>query len=1026
MSLSEISIKRPVFAWMLMAALIVFGWIAFKRMGVSQLPDVDFPVVSVSLSLEGAAPEIMEVDVVDPLEDALMGVQGITNLTSSSRMGSASISVEFDLEKNIDTAVQEIQNVISRTLQRLPKDIDPPVVTKSNPEDNPIIWLSVSSATMPRPALMSLVRDQIKDKFSSATGVGEVMMGGYVDPSLRVWLSSEKLKKYYLTVSDIFNTIQLEHTERPSGRIENLEKEINIRTMGEAPTAEEFGKLVISKRGGAPNYNPIRLNQVARIEDGLNDVRSKSRVMGVSAVGLGIKKQRGTNAVAVAKAVKERLEDVKKILPKDVDIAVRFDSTKFIEDSVHELNFTLILSAILTALVCWAFLGSWSATMNVVLAIPTSVVGTFIVLLALGFTLNTFTLLALSLAIGIVVDDAIMVLENIVRHKEMKKDRFLAALDGSREITFAALAATVAIIAIFLPVAFMKGIIGKFFYQFGVTLSVAVALSLLEALTLTPMRCSQYLDLSERNSRIGKFIEAFFEKSALSYEKIVTKTLKHRGKVIGASLLFFVLSYASLSWLRKEFVPSQDQSRLFMRVRTDIGSSIHVTDAKVAEIEKILSQRSEVAQYFSTIGQGSEVNVANIFITLKDFKDRPRDKTKNKKLSQQELMEVLRKEMKLVKGAKITLQDLSLSGFSAKRGYPIEFTVQGPEWAILTDSVTKITQAMDQTKMMTDIDTDYREGMPEVRVVPDREKTRAFGVSIADVSTSIDALMGGQIAGKFSKGGHRYDVRVRLEEIERKNPDDIKRLDVRNNRGELVPISSVVKLEERMSLQGISRQNRQRAITVFANVARGSSQAKAIEEIQRISKNILPSGYFIQVSGSAKTFQESMSSLVAALVLGILVSYMVLASQFNSFLHPLTVLVALPFSVSGAFLALLIANQSLNIFSMIGLILLMGIVKKNSILLVDFTNQLREEGMGVEAALIKACPVRLRPILMTSIATIAGALPAAFAIGPGAESRIPMAVSVVGGVLVSTVLTLFVVPCVYSLLSKFEGQRVKV
>jgi HAE1 family hydrophobic/amphiphilic exporter-1 len=389
-------------------------------------------------------------------------------------------------------------------------------------------------------------------------------------------------------------------------------------------------------------------------------------------------------------------------------------------------------------------------------------------------------------------------------------------------------------------------------------------------------------------------------------------------------------------------------------------------------------------------------------------------------------MEVLRKEMKVVKGAKTTLQDLSLSGFSAKRGYPIEFTVQGPEWAILTDSVTKITQAMDQTKMMTDIDTDYREGMPEVRVVPDREKTRAFGVSIADVSTTIDALMGGQIAGKFSKGGHRYDVRVRLEEVERKNPDDIKRLDVRNNRGELIPISSVVKLEERMSLQGISRQNRQRAITVFANVAPGASQAKAIDEIQRLSKNILPSGYFIQVSGSAKTFQESMSSLVAALVLGILVSYMVLASQFNSFLHPLTVLVALPFSVSGAFLALLIANQSLNIFSMIGLILLMGIVKKNSILLVDFTNQLREEGMGVEAALIKACPVRLRPILMTSIATIAGALPAAFAIGPGAESRIPMAVSVVGGVLVSTVLTLFVVPCVYSLLSKFEGQRVKV
>ena len=645
--------------------------------------------------------------------------------------------------------------------------------------------------------------------------------------------------------------------------------------------------------------------------------------------------------------------------------------------------------------------------------------------MALGFTLNTFTLLALSLAIGIVVDDAIMVLENIVRHKEMKKDRFLAALDGSREITFAALAATVAIIAIFLPVAFMRGIIGKFFYQFGVTLSVAVALSLLEALTLTPMRCSQFLDLSERKSKIGKAIEAFFEKSAYFYQKIVKEILNHRGKVLVGSFMFFALSYASLSFLRKEFVPSQDQSRLFMRIRTDIGSSMYVTDTKVAEIEKVLSQRPEVLQYFSTIGQGSEVNVANIFITLKDYGDRPYDKSFKKRLTQQELMEVLRKEFKGVKGAKITLQDLSLSGFSAKRGYPIEFTVQGPEWPVLTDSVSKITQAMDQTKMMTDIDTDYREGMPELRVVPDREKTRAFGVSIADVSSTVDALMGGKIAGKFSKGGHRYDVRIRLEEGERTSPEDVKKLDVRNNRGELVPISSVVKLEERMSLQGISRQNRQRAITVFANVAPGASQAKAIEEIQRLSKNILPSGYFIQVSGSAKTFQESMSSLMAALVLGILISYMVLASQFNSFLHPLTVLVALPFSVSGAFVALLIANQSLNIFSMIGLILLMGIVKKNSILLVDFTNQVREEGLSVEDALVKACPVRLRPILMTSLATIAGALPAAFAIGPGAESRIPMAVSVVGGVLVSTVLTLFVVPCVYSLLSKFEGQKVK-
>jgi HAE1 family hydrophobic/amphiphilic exporter-1 len=504
MTLSELSIKKPVFAWMLMAALIVFGGLAFQRMGVSQLPDVDFPVVTVSVALEGAAPEVMEVDIVDPLEDAIMGVQGITNIASSSKTGSASITVEFDLDKNIDIAVQEIQNVISRTTRLLPKEIDPPVVTKTNPEDQPIIWLSVSSQTLSTPELMTLVRDQVKDRFSTLPGVGEVFLGGYVEPNLRVWLQTQRLSQNYLTVDDIINTIQQEHSEKPSGRVQTDSREINIRTMGEAPTQEEFGKLVINRRGGAPNFRPITLGEVANIEDGLADIRRKSRAMGATAVGLGIRKQRGSNSVGVAKGVKAQMEQVKKLLPEGANIGVRFDTTRFIEDSVHELNFTLILSALLTALVCWVFLGSWSATLNVVLAIPTSVVGSFICLAFLGFTLNTFTLLALSLAIGIVVDDAIMVLENIVRHKELGKSKYDAALGGSVEITFAAVAATAAITAIFLPVAFMKGIIGRFFFQFGVTLSIAVLLSLLEALTLTPMRCSQFLDVSERSTFFWK------------------------------------------------------------------------------------------------------------------------------------------------------------------------------------------------------------------------------------------------------------------------------------------------------------------------------------------------------------------------------------------------------------------------------------------------------------------------------------------------------------------------------------------
>lgn len=1022
MNISEISIRNPVFAWMLMAALIVFGGLCFTRMGVSQLPDVEFPVVSISLALEGAAPEVMEVDVTDPIEDAIMAVQGVTNISSTSRTGTASITVEFDLDKDNDIAIQEIQNAISQVMRRLPKEMDPPVIRKTNPENQPIIWLAVTSDTMPVQDLMLLVRDRIKDRFSTVEGVGEVLLGGYIDPSLRVWISAEKLNRLALSAGDILDTIAQEHAELPAGRIETSEKEFNIRTMGEAPTAEEFGKINISRRGGSPNFRPFTLDQVATVEDGLADIRSKSRSQGKPAVGLGIKKQPGSNAVQVAKTVKARMEEVAKTLPKGVDLGVRFDSTVFIEEAISELNFTLILSALLTAAVCWLFLGSWSATLNVILAIPTSVVGAFIVLYALGFTLNTFTLLGLSLAIGIVVDDAIMVLENIVRHKEEGKQRRKAALDGSREITFAAIAATAAIIAIFLPVAFMKGIIGKFFFQFGVTLSVAVVLSLLEALTLTPMRCAEFLETQKRRDLLGKWVERLFVSSAKGYGNVIRVLLSHRWKVVFCSFAIFGASLFLLNLLKKEFVPAQDQSRLMVRLQTAVGSSIDYTDKRVAQVEKYFMSHPAVDKYFGSVGGfgSGEVNTGMLFLTLKPFKERPRNPATNRPYTQQELIPVFREGLKVIPDIKAFIQDPSLSGFTAKRGYPVEFTIRGPEFNVLIDSSKKVMEEMAKAGSMTDIDTDYRTGMPEVQVRPNRLKARERGVSVVEIAQTINTMMGGVVAGKYSKGGHRYDVRVRLMPSERNRPEDISALFVRNNRGELIRLSEVVTIEQKPSLQGISRQARERAISVYANVAPGSSQAQAIEHVQKIAASTLPEGYRAVISGSAQTFQESFDSLVLALSLGLIVSYMVLASQFNSFVHPITVLIALPFSVSGAFLSLWLGGQSLNIFSMIGLILLMGIVKKNSILLVDFTNQVRDTGKNVRDALIEACPMRLRPILMTSIATVAGAVPAALAIGPGAESRIPMALGVIGGVIVSTALTLFVVPCVYSLFAK-EG-----
>lgn len=1023
MNISEISIKNPVFAWMLMLALMFFGYLSFRGMGVGQMPDVDFPVLSIDVSWQGAAPEVLETDVVDVIEDSVMGVQGVRNISSTTKQGNAQITLEFDLERDVDIALQEVQSKISEVQRSLPTDIDPPIITKVNPEDQPIIWLGVSSSH-PLPELMGFVDDQLKDKFKTVPGVGEVVLGGYLERNLRVWLDINKLKSFQLTVQDVINAIQAEHVELPAGRLETIKNEANVRAMGEARSVEEFGKILIDQRAGRPIYKPIQLKEVATIEDGLADIRRMSRVMGQPAVGLGIRKQRGSNTVEVARGVKERLKQILPDIPEGYEIGVNFDTTKFIEDSVHELVFTLILSALLTSVVCWVFLGSWSSTMNILLAIPTSILGTFMVMRFAGFTLNTFTLIGLSLAIGIVVDDAIMVLENIVRHREMKKSQMDAAIDGSKEITFAAMAATFAIIAIFLPVAYMKGIIGKFFMQFGVTISAAVMLSLLEALTLAPMRCSQFLEVKERTDRIGVYFERLMKGMETSYHKWIVITLRHKKKVLAGSFIFFVLSMFSLPFIRKEFVPAQDQSMFLVRLQTPIGSSIQYTADRFKLAEEMIMKRGELRRYYGAVGGfgGGEVNVGNLFVSMKEPNERPVDPVKKHRLSQQEMMDWARTEFNKIPDVKAVIQDLSMRGFSARRGFPIEFTIRGPEWDKLAEYSRLIQDEMKKSDLLIDVDTNYLEGMPEVRVFPDRDKAFDRGVSTGAAMATINSALGGQRVAKYTRGGRRYDVRVKLISDQTMKPNDIADLEVWNNRGELVKLSDVVNIKQVSSLLSITREGRERAIGIYANIAKGKSQAKAIEKAREIANRILPSGYRVVFSGTSETFKESFQSLAFALWLGVVVAYMILASQFNHVTHPITVLLALPFSLSGAFLALAVSNQSLNIFSLIGLLLLMGIVKKNSILLVEFTNQMRERGLSPIEALKTACPVRLRPIIMTSVSTIAAAVPPALALGPGAETRIPMAIAVIGGVTVSTFLTLFVVPAAYLLFVPLEKK----
>ncbi len=1013
--LARISIERPVFAWMLMAAMIIFGAIAFSKLGISQLPDADFPVVSVSLSLNGAAPEVMEAQVLDPIEDAIMQMDGIRAVTSTAQQSSASISIEFEFGNDINNALEEVKNHVNQVWNMLPSSLSPPVYRKINPEDQPIMWLGLSARDPSATTIdmMIYAKNTLTDQFGMVDGVGNVVCGGYVEPTLRVWLDAKKMGTYDVTAQDVLNVIKTEQVEYPAGQISDGKVDRNIRVLGETRSVKDFGDIRILSRGSAgTNYRPIKLSQVARIEEGTADVRRIMRMNGRPGVGIGIIKQHGSNAVEVSALVLKKLQEVALNVPKNMQLNVRTDNTRFIRQSVNQLIFTLGLSALFTSLVCYFFLGSISSTINVLMAIPTSIIGTFTVLYFFGFTLNTFTLLGLSLAIGIVVDDAIMMLENIVRHREMGKSKRKAALEGAQEITFAALAATIAVVAIFAPVIFMKGIIGRYFFQYGITVASAVLLSLLEALTLTPMRCSRYLSTNTKES-------GFFHVLQELYRRVLVFLLQHRWKTILLAIVFFGTSLCIAKKVPSEMMPAQDQSMFMLRFKLPVGTAIDVTGEKMLIVEEYIKKMPGFEGMLSVIGGfgGDAVNQSMAYVTLV-----PRSK---RVLSQADIIKKVRQDLKkMLPDMESVVQDLSTRGFSASRGFPVELTIQGPDWQELTKVSDVIMDAMRASKMIVDVNADIQKGMAEVRLHPNRQKMADYAVASSAVTSALNILMGGQILNReseYPKDNDRYAIEVRFEKKYRLTSADLRHVYVRNNRGQRVKLLDVVDVHEDKGLLLISRFNRMRSITIYGNPAPQVAQKDALLKAQGIAEKLLPPGTSILTTGSSQSYMESFRSLMFALVLGVLVSYMVLASQFNSFLHPLVVLLALPFSLSGAFLALYLGHQSLNMFSMIGFILLMGIVKKNSILLVDFTNQCRSEGMGLHAALIRACPVRLRPILMTSIATVVGALPEALSIGPGSETTIPMAIAIIGGVIASTFLTLLVVPCAYSLLSYFES-----
>jgi len=1033
-NITDVSIRNPVFAWMLMASTMLFGIVAVSRLGVSQYPDVDYPNISVSVSWPGASPSAVERELLEPLEQAISQVEGVTSMQSKASAGSARITVVFDMSRDVDLALQDVQARVGSATRSLPKDVAPASVSKSNPDDQPILTIGVSGP-FSRQVLADVAAYQVQEKIQTVSGVGQITLTGYLARNIRIWLDSSRLAEKGVVANDIINAIRTEHVEVPGGSLETGGRSLNVRLLGEAVDLTEFRKLVVKRAkssgtgtvtsgsGGAggsaggttatgsTSSVPVYLEDVADVEDGFEDATSLARLDGVPLQALGVLKQRGTNAVSVAKAVHAKVDEIQRSLPEGMKVEVLFDSTVFIEESVSELELELGMAVLLTAVVCWLFLGSLSSTVNVVLAIPMSLLGTVAVIYFFGFTLNTFTLLGLSLAVGLVVDDAVMVMENIYRHAEMGKNRVLAAGDGTKEITFAALAATLAVIAIFLPVIFMKGVIGKFFFQFGVTLSIAVLLSYFEAITLAPARCAQILRASrEDRSALGRFVDRGFGRLERFYANLLLKALHHPLKVLAAAFVFLACTILLVRFIPTEFIPTQDQSRLMVRLQTEIGATPDAAAPLIARAEAKLKAHPEIKSMLSTL-QGSS---GQITLTLVPPKER--------KQTAAQLSASLRRELQGIAGLRASIQDPSQQGFGSTRSSPVDFTVRGSDWDELVKSAEKVRTDLEASGFVTDLTSDYQLGGQELQIVPDRRRCTDLGVSIADLGTTVSALVGGNTVGKFSTGGRRIDIRMRLLSGQRTRPEDVSNIQIRTQSGDLIPISMVVTQQEQPVLQTISRLDRERAISLTANVAPGHSQAEAMAKVYELG-SALPIGTRIVAGGQASQLEETTSGLAFAMMIGIAVAYMVLASQFNSFLHPVTVLTILPLALSGAVLGLLASGKSLNLFSMIGLLLLMGIVKKNSILLVEYANHIREhDGVDAFTAASRAGPLRLRPILMTTIATMMAAVPPVLGLGPGTETRSPMAAAVLGGLTVSTVLSLLVVPCFYVVSDRVRGR----
>ena len=1046
MSLADICIKRPVFATMLILTLVVLGWYSYQKLGVDFLPNVDLPVVTVTTTLKGASPEEIETEVTKPLEEVINTVNGIDELRSSSIEGVSRITVVFQLQRKAAEAAQDIRDKISTILAKLPEGIDPPVVNKFDVDAVPIISIVVSGKRDLK-EVTEIAKKMIKEDIETLDGIGSVSILGGRKRAINIWLNPDKLSAYNISINQVKAALAAQNLEVPAGRVEQGQQELMLRTMGRFYQVEDFNKLIIANF----NNTPIRIKDVGYVEDGVEEPRTLSRLDGNNAVQLIVQKQSGTNTVETVEKVKARLAKLKPVLPPDIRVEEIRDLSAFVYNSLEEVQFDLKLGVILASLAVLIFMWDIRSTLIASLAIPASIISTFTLMYLFGYTLNYITMLGLILAIGVVIDDAIVVLENIFRHMEEKKlPPKVAASTGTREIYLAVMATTLSLVIIFIPLSFMQTRVGKFFSSFGLTVAFSIMISLLVAFTLTPMLCSRFLKLkhSDKTAKESRFYSLIDR----SYGWLLAWSLRHRWVILLiAGVLCYDLFYYSfmgtpgplLSRIGQDLLPRDDQDQFEISVEVPEGSTLEKTDEYFRKIEREVVKLRGVKHVLTSIGDvdGTKVTSGNIYVALISVKERSLAPLESLKyyilndllkmnvphkpvFSQDDVMMDARKMLRQFPDLRTSVQPVNLVGGSGYRAQLVNFNIRGPDLDQLQKYADQIIAKMREVPGFVDIDTTLSLRQPELRVNIDREKASDLGITVADITSSLRTFIEGEPVSKFKEGADQYDVWLRAQEEFRNRPEVLYQLSIPSAKVGLVKLGNLVTLNEARGPAQIDRQNRQRQITILANLDPSLSLSESTQFLTRVAKEMnMPVGYQTDFSGRAKTLADANWGFIMAIQTSLIFMYMILAAQFESFTLPISIMMALPLTWTAAMVSLIVMKTPLNIFSDLGLFMLLGVVKKNGILQVDYTNTLRAEGMERDKAILEANHARLRPILMTTLTLIAGMLPLVFGKGAGSASRASMANVIIWGQALSLLISLLITPVTYSL---FDDIQVKV